>query len=96
MLELGRFLVSEALGPRSNDTLSRWLLHAIAERISLAENEADLSNRTKLQTEAADLILRLWKHRAAGPAGIDPLRQYEMLFKSPLANHATKNQATRY
>ena len=66
MLELGRFLVSEALGPRSNDTLSRWLLHAIAERIKLAEEEANPSQRNERENEAAELILRLWKHRAGG------------------------------
>ena len=81
MLELGRFLVSEALGPRSNDTLSRWLLHAIAERIKLAE-EANPSQRNERENEAAELILRLWKHRAVAPIGVDPLARYERLFKS--------------
>jgi hypothetical protein len=81
-LELGRFLVSEALGPRSNDTLSRWFLHAIAERIKLAEEEANPSQRKDRENEAAELILRLWKHRAVAPIGIDPLARYERLFKS--------------
>jgi hypothetical protein len=82
VLELGRFLVSEALGPRSNDTLSRWLLHAIAERIKLAEEEVNPSQRNDRENEAAELILRLWKHRAVAPIGIDPLARYERLFKS--------------
>jgi hypothetical protein len=82
VLELGRFLVSEALGPRSNDTLSRWLLHAIAERIKLAEEEVNPSQRNDRENEAAELILRLWKHRAVAPIGIDPLARYEPLFKS--------------
>lgn len=81
-MELGRFLVSEALGPRSNDTLSRWLLHAIAERIKLAEEEVNPSQRNDRENEAAELILRLWKHRAVAPIGIDPLARYERLFKS--------------
>jgi hypothetical protein len=82
VLELGRFLVSEALGPRSNDTLCRWLLHAIAERIKLAEEEVNPSQRNDRENEAAELILRLWKHRAVAPIGIDPLARYERLFKS--------------
>ncbi len=81
-MELGRFLVSEALGPRSNDTLSRWFLHAIAERIKLSEQEANPSTKTERENEAAELILRLWKHRAVAPVGIDPLARYESLFKS--------------
>ena len=81
-MELGRFLVSEALGPRSNDTLSRWFLHAIAERITLAEEEANPSQKKDRENEAAELILRLWKHRAVAPIGIDPLARYERLFKS--------------
>jgi hypothetical protein len=81
-LELGRFLVSEALGTRSNDTLSRWLLHAIAERITLAEEETEASQRQRRENEAAELILGLWKHRAVAPIGIDPLARYERIFKS--------------
>jgi hypothetical protein len=81
-LELGRFLVSEVLGTRSNDTLSRWLLHAIAERITLAEEETKASQRRRRENEAAELILRLWKHRAVAPVGIDPLARYERLLKS--------------
>jgi hypothetical protein len=82
VLELGRFLVSEALGPRSDDTLSRWLLHAIAERIKLAEEDVNPSQRNDRENEAAELIVRLWKHRAVAPIGIDPLARYERLFKS--------------
>ena len=81
-MELGRYLVSEALGTRSNDTLSRWLLHAIAERITLVEKEARPSQKRLRENEAAELILRLWKHRAVASMGIDPLARYENIFKS--------------
>jgi hypothetical protein len=37
VLELGRYLVDECLGGRNNDTLSRWFLHAIAERLAACE-----------------------------------------------------------
>jgi hypothetical protein len=86
-LDLGRYLVDETLGERSNDTLSRWLLHAIAERIANVQSAKRSSDRKRCEDEAADLILRLWKHRAVAPMGVDPLAKYDrvlMAFRSLL------------
>jgi hypothetical protein len=86
-LDLGRYLVDETLGERSNDTLSRWLLHAIAERIANVQSAKRISDRKRCEDEAADLILRLWKHRAVAPMGVDPLAKYDrvlMAFRSLL------------
>lgn len=81
-MELGRYLVSENLGQRSNDTLSRWLLHAIAERISLADSATKPTEKKKLQSDAAELILRLWSHRAVVPNGVNPLARYDKVLKA--------------
>jgi hypothetical protein len=81
-LELGRYLVDECLGGRNNDTLSRWFLHAIAESLVACDAAANPAQKKKREIEAADLILRLWKHRAVVPMGIDPLAPYERVFEA--------------
>jgi len=81
-LELGRYLVDENLGERNNDTLSRWLLHAIAERLAACGAAPNSAQKKKCESEAADLILRLWKHRAVVPMDIDPLAPYERVCKA--------------
>jgi len=82
VLELGRYLVDENLGERNNDTLSRWLLHAIAERLAACDAATNTVQKKKREGEAADLILRLWKHRAVVPMDIDPLAPYERVFQA--------------
>ena len=74
--------MDECLGGRNNDTLSRWFLHAIAERLAACDAAANAAQKKKLESEAADLILRLWKHRAVVPMGIDPLAPYERVFEA--------------
>lgn len=81
-MELGRYLVDENLGERNNDTLSRWFLHAIAERLAACNAATNIAQKKKHEDEAADLILRLWKHRAVVPMDIDPLAQYERVFQA--------------
>jgi hypothetical protein len=82
VLELGQLLVSEFLGERDNDTLSRWFLHAIAERLLHAQKARTAPQRKKAEDEASDLILRFWRHRKATSIGADPLSQYDGLFKA--------------
>jgi hypothetical protein len=82
VLELGRFLVSEVLEARSTDTLARWLLHTIADRLSQIESAGSPRQRVQLQNEAADLILKLWHHRAVLADGVDPLARFSRVFKS--------------
>jgi len=81
-LELGRYLVDECLGGRNNDTLSRWFLHAIAERLAACDPATNAAQKKQRENEAADLILRLWKHRAVVPMGIDPLAPYGRVFEA--------------
>ena len=81
-MELGRYLVDENLGERNNDTLSRWFLHAIAERLAACDAATNSAQKKKREGQAADLILRLWKHRAVAPMNIDPLAPYERVFQA--------------
>jgi len=82
ILELGRLLVSEYLGERDVDTLSRWFLHAIAERLADFDKAKGQKTRKSAQDAATDLILRFWRHRKATNLNVDPLSRFEELFKS--------------
>lgn len=98
VLELGRLLVSEFLGERDNDTLSRWFLHAIAERMLRVEQARTRPQRKIAEDDASDLILRFWRHRKATDIGVDPLSRYDKLFEAlqlllPTANPWTMHQA---
>lgn len=81
-MELGRFLVKEYLDERNNDTLSRWLLHAIAERIARIEQSKKSADKPRLENEATELILKFWTHRAVGPKGVNPLAKYDRVLKA--------------
>ena len=74
--------MSELLENRSTDTLARWLLHTIADRLTQIENAQGSRQREKLEKETADLILKLWRHRAMAADGLDPLSKYDRIFKS--------------
>jgi hypothetical protein len=63
------------------DTLGRWMAHRIAELMEQADQAQDEREREAARRECADLILRLWAHRADRPHG------------SPLANIAAFLQA---
>lgn len=82
VLELGRLLVSEYLKERDGDTLSRWFLHAIAERLIEFDKAKGKKARMSAQDAAADLILRFWRHRKVTNLNVDPLSRFEELFKS--------------
>jgi hypothetical protein len=82
ILELGSLLVSEYLEERDVDTLSRWFLHAIAERLVEFDKAKGQKTRKSAQDAAADLILRFWRHRKATNLNVDPLSRFEELFKS--------------
>lgn len=81
-MELGRFLVKEYLDDRNNDTLSRWLLHAIAERIAKTEQSKETADASRIEGEAIELILKLWAHRTVGPRGADPFTKYDRVLKA--------------
>ncbi len=82
VLELGRLLVSEYLKERDGDTLSRWFLHTIAQRLVAFDEAKSEKARKNAQDAAAELILRFWRHRKATNLNVDPLSRFEELFKS--------------
>lgn len=78
LINLGQLLVNELEGEPGADTLSRWMAHYIAEKISAAE-KAKPAEKQKLEKECFDLILKLWKHRSDLPSGSRPFQNFDAI-----------------
>lgn len=76
-LELGKLLVSEIADHGSEDTLTVWLMHYIAELIVRAGKERDSSLGRAEKKEASEMILKLWEHRATLAGRANPLKEYQ-------------------
>jgi hypothetical protein len=76
ILNLGSKLVEELNMSDSNDTLSRWMAHYIAELINNAE-KAEGEAKATLQQKCFDTIMKLWANRNATPNAIRPLAGLE-------------------
>lgn len=76
-LELGRLLVDAVTGEGSEDTLTTWMMHYIAELIAKAEKESTSTIVNATKKEACDTILKLWEHRATLSGRANPMKEYE-------------------
>jgi hypothetical protein len=81
VLALGRRLVEELGLEESNDTLSRWMAHHLADLITKAENAAG-SDKDALRKECFDAILALWRHRSELPGGKRPFEELEPVLRA--------------
>ena len=72
ILNLGKKIIAELNLSDSSDTLSRWMVHFLAEKIAAAEILKG-DEKDKLEKECFDLILKVWEHRALMPGKIAPL-----------------------
>jgi hypothetical protein len=78
VLELGKHLVQQLQLDESVDTLSRWLAHTLAEKITEI-GQAPPDQKPTLQSEVIELILKLWAHRRDFPRGMRPFEELEDL-----------------
>lgn len=80
-LILGKLLVKELGLEESVDTLSRWMAHHIAQKMSNIES-ATGNEKQVAEAECFETILKLWKHRAYYQAGNKPFENYEPIFRT--------------
>ena len=80
-IELGKRLVQELGIEDSNDTLSRWMAHYIAEKIDEANSAKGDTKRAAIH-ECYSAILKLWEHRSAFPTSRRPFGDFESLFET--------------
>ena len=79
VIALGKRIVADLA--KDEDLTSEWMAHLIAERMDAVEQAA-----SDLKAIAEDAcvreILRLWKHRYAGPPRMNPLRYVEPIART--------------
>lgn len=80
-ISLGKALVEELKLNPGVDTLSRWMVHYIAEQITVAENATGDKKRVAEQ-RCFETILKLWQHRSALPNGHRPFENFEPIFNA--------------
>jgi len=81
IINLGKLLVKELGLNDSNDTLSRWMAHYVAEKITLVEDLSNGKEKEDAQKVCFDAILNLWQNRWKYPPGKRPLENFEPIFK---------------
>lgn len=96
VIALGKRLVAEA-GGAERDTLTRWLAHDIAQKMTDAERLSGAAGAEAREACAA-AIYRLWEHRAVAPRSERPFASIEnaikVLNRLDLANPANRYFAT--
>lgn len=81
VIELGKALVKELDIEPGNDTLSRWLVHYIAELMVKLEN-AEEDQKSQLQQQCFETILTLWQHRSSFKNGHRPFENFEPILRT--------------
>ena len=71
-MALGQVIVQQLELADRGSVLDRWLAHHLAEVIAEADGAAGQA-KAALDSQAVDLILKLWVHRRALPESADPL-----------------------
>lgn len=81
ILALGKLLVKELGIETSVDTLSRWMAHYIAEKITKAEQLPNGHKKSEAEKECFHLILDLWKERWHFKPDKQPFKHFSHLFE---------------
>lgn len=80
IINLGKKLIEELELPYTTDTLTRWMVHYLAELIQTAEQASSIQEKRKLQKECCDVILKLWSNKETLPIA-RPLENLDGLVK---------------
>jgi hypothetical protein len=78
IINLGKQLVNELGLEPGVDTLSRWMAHYLADKMSLIENSQG-KKRKLAEQECFETILKIWEHRQNLPSGTRPFEEFEPL-----------------
>lgn len=78
---LGLHLVRELGLEKGDDILGRWMAHHLAELMNEAETGKTKATRSKARKDAAETIIKIWKHRVSLPGNAYPLAPYKDLLQ---------------
>ncbi|HAO08424.1 MAG TPA: hypothetical protein DCQ50_15900 [Chryseobacterium sp.] len=81
IINLGKLFVKELQLDPGVDTLSRWMAHYVAEKISYTESSTGTA-QLEAKKECFEVILELWKHRHFLPRERRPLHNFESIIET--------------
>ncbi|HCN36675.1 MAG TPA: hypothetical protein DIS94_03055 [Bacteroidetes bacterium] len=93
IINLGKLFVKELNLEPGNDTLSRWMVHYIAEKMYQIEN-SKAKAKAEIEKDCFETILKLWKHRYYILNGKKPLQNFEQILE--LLNKLNPNNKETY
>lgn len=79
-INLGKLLVKELQLEQSVDTLGRWMAHYLAMKMTEAESASD-QEKSRLDKECFDIILKIWSHRWQLPGNSKPFQNFVPIFE---------------
>ncbi|ESZ66328.1 MULTISPECIES: AVAST type 3 anti-phage proein Avs3b [unclassified Mesorhizobium] len=94
VLALGKKLIRELKLGDTNDTLTRWMVHYLAEQIKGAEQKT-AKNHAALLESCCQTILAIWQHRHELPNGQRPFQGLEPVLRA-LESLDPEGEAYRY
>ncbi|WP_292637863.1 AVAST type 3 anti-phage proein Avs3b [Mesorhizobium sp.] len=81
ILALGKKFIRELKLGDTNDTLTRWMVHYLAEQIKNAEKKT-AKNHAVLLENCCQTILAIWQHRHELPNGKRPFQGLEPMLRA--------------
>ncbi len=82
IINLGKLFVQELRLDPGCDTLSKWMAHYVAEKMTIAEQAISNEDKKEAEKESFETILALWKHRWLMPSHKRPLEEFEPILKT--------------
>jgi hypothetical protein len=80
-ISLGKALVRELGLEPGVDTLSRWMVHYITEKIAIAETTTGI-DKIEAERQCFDTILKLWERRLSLPNNRYPFKSFDPIFQA--------------
>jgi hypothetical protein len=81
IINLGKQLVQDLDLDNRVDTLSRWMAHYVAEKITLTEHMPPGADKNAIEKECFETTLQLWENRWYLPSGKRPLEDFEPILR---------------
>lgn len=80
IIDLGKLIVKQLDLDRSVDTLSRWMSHYLAGKLTELDT-LEGESKEAAEKECFELILKLWEHRHAYNNNVKPLKEFDTIIE---------------
>ena len=97
VINLGKSLIAEFDELDSTDTLTKWLIHYVAEQLVLVSNSKG-QEKNEVEKRCVDTILKIWSNRNTLPDGMRPFENFEPIMRGleRLDDHSPRRYYNEY